>query len=83
MSIMAFAPLERVTPKAAEIHRRAREEIAQLDPSSVLPGYLEQMEMQLARIKPGEGSCTMEFCVVPACISFPSMRSAREGCAAC
>lgn len=70
--LMAFFPLEMVSDKADEIYKRAKEELARIDRSTVPAGFLEQVEIQLARLNPKTSSPTCEFVLVPGFWSGPN-----------
>ena len=69
---MSFFPLDKITDKATEIYERAKEEIANIDPSTVPVGFLEQLELQLQRFNPAKSSPTCEVVIVPGFWSGPS-----------
>ena len=68
----AFANLDRFSPNAAEIHGRLKAAVAAKKASELPPGLKEQLELQVDRYKPNDGSPTCELCFVPGLFSFPS-----------
>ena len=68
----AFANLDRFSPNAAEIHGRLKAAVAAKKASELPQGLKEQLELQVDRYKPNDGSPTCELCFVPGLFSFPS-----------
>ncbi|KAI0089317.1 hypothetical protein BDY19DRAFT_945207 [Irpex rosettiformis] len=70
---VAFTPVENVTSKVDELHRKAKEYIASLDKDTLAPGLLEQFEIQLERLKAGgaQAGPGCEFIITPGMIVAP------------
>lgn len=69
---MAFFPLDTISDKAGEIYKRAKEELALVNPTTVPAGFFEQMELQLARLNPKTSSPVLELVLVPGFLSGPN-----------
>ncbi|GJE93556.1 GMC oxidoreductase [Phanerochaete sordida] len=70
--LMSFFPLDMISDKAGEIYQRAKEEIANIDPSTAPAGSLEQLQLQLQRFDPAKSSPTCEVVIVPGFWSGPN-----------
>lgn len=70
--LVAFFPLDKISDKAEEIYRRAKEEIGKLDPDTVPASYIDQMQLLLARLDPKTSGPTCELAVMPGFLSGSS-----------
>lgn len=52
---IAFLPVESVTSRGSDIYEKAKQKISNMDQTTLPPGLSEQYEIQLERLKPGEG----------------------------
>lgn len=70
---MAFFPLHRISQDAERIYQDAKAAIDAMDPTSLLPGLLEQYETQLRRMDPGSSDIpNCELIGFPGHLSRPS-----------
>lgn len=70
--LMAFFPLDRISDRAEEIYKRAKEEVTKLDPNTVSASYIDQMQLLLARLNPETSNSTCELIMIPGFASGPS-----------
>ena len=73
--LIAFVPVDQITPVALSIFQNAKKVIADLSAQGVLPpGLKEQYDVQLHRLQPGSGSGPQcEFLCFPGVVGRPSM----------
>ena len=71
LSVAAFSTLEAISAKAGDIYKRAIEEMDQLDPPPSA-SYREQLQLLLARLKPGSNRPLCQVSLVPGFASAPS-----------
>jgi hypothetical protein len=73
---VAFTPLEKVTSKAEQIYQKAKATVEGLDKHSIAPGLLDQFEIQLERLRPGnhQAGPGCEYIMTPGLLVAPSKR---------
>lgn len=76
MGIMnfGFLSVEDISPKAQAIYQEAKAYIEQLEKDAILPGLMDQYQIQLNRLQPGHGPSGpgCEFIMSPGLIVAPS-----------
>lgn len=72
----AFLSVEECSSRAEEIYKQAKKTIDEQDKNSILPGLLDQYQLQLDRLRPGEGPAG------PGCelIMSPGIAAAARKC---
>ena len=67
-----FARLDMLSPRADDIYGRLVEMLASRDPATFPLGLKEQLDLQVDRFRPGDGSPECEITFIPGFFSFPS-----------